>query len=47
MVRRVFPETLLLAGAAVAWGPTPAVLTPANRRRARFGVDDWSVMDAA
>ena len=41
MVRRVFPETLLLAREAVAWGPTPAVLTPANQRRARFGRDDW------
>lgn len=40
MVQRVFPETLLLAREAVAWGPTQAVLTPTNRRRARFGVDD-------
>jgi zinc/manganese transport system ATP-binding protein len=47
LVRRAFPETLLLACAPVAWGPTPGVLTPANRRRARFGADAWSVMDAA
>ncbi len=47
LVRRAFPETLLLAGRPIAWGPTQAVLTPANRRRARFGADGWSVMDAA
>jgi zinc/manganese transport system ATP-binding protein len=42
MVQRIFPETLLLAGQAIAWGPTAAVLTTANRRRARFGPNDWS-----
>ena len=42
MVQRMFPETLLLAREAVAWGPTQAVLTPGNRRRARFGVGDWA-----
>jgi zinc/manganese transport system ATP-binding protein len=46
LVQRIFPETLLLAGQAIAWGPTAAVLTPANRRRARFGLEDWSVIDA-
>jgi zinc/manganese transport system ATP-binding protein len=46
MVQRVFPETLLLACEAVGWGPTASVLTPANRRRARFGADDWSVIEA-
>jgi zinc/manganese transport system ATP-binding protein len=45
MVRRLFPGTLLLAREAIAWGPTQAVLTPANRRRARFGVDDWTLID--
>jgi zinc/manganese transport system ATP-binding protein len=47
LVRRAFPETLLLAREPIAWGPTQSVLTPANRRRARFGSDAWSVMDAA
>jgi zinc/manganese transport system ATP-binding protein len=47
IVRGNFPETLLLAGRPIAWGPTPSVLTPANRRRARFGQDGWSAMDAA
>ncbi len=46
LVHRVFPETLLLAREAIAWGPTASVLTPANRRRARFGVEDWSAVDA-
>jgi zinc/manganese transport system ATP-binding protein len=42
MVQRMFPETLLLAREAVAWGPTQAVLTLANRRRARFDLDGWT-----
>ena len=46
MVQRMFPDTLLLAGQAIAWGSTVAVLTPANRRRARFGLDDWSVLES-
>jgi zinc/manganese transport system ATP-binding protein len=33
-VRAEFPHTLLLAGRPVAWGPTEAVLTPANIARA-------------
>ena len=46
MVQRAFPETLLLARHAIAWGPTPSVLTSANRRRARFGLEDWNGIDA-
>src|SRR5690625_4911249 len=34
-VRRHFPETLLLAGQLVAWGPTEQVLTPENLHLAR------------
>ena len=34
LVRRHFPQTLLLAREAVAWGPTAAVLSPANLARA-------------
>src|SRR5262249_59617886 len=34
-VRANFPETLLLARAPVAWGHTPAVLTPENLLTAR------------
>lgn len=35
MVRAFFPQTLLLAGQAVAWGPTATVLTVENLHLAR------------
>ncbi|NYT62621.1 ABC transporter ATP-binding protein [Alcaligenaceae bacterium] len=35
MVRACFPQTLLMAGQAVAWGPTTDVLTPENLHLAR------------
>ncbi len=35
MVRKSFPETLLLARSPVAWGATGEVLTPENLARAR------------
>lgn len=35
MVRSHFPQTLLMAGQAVAWGPTGDVLTPENLHLAR------------
>ena len=35
LVRANFPQTLLLARGAVAWGPTPQVLTSDNLSRAR------------
>lgn len=35
LVRRHFPQTLLLAGQAVAWGATADVLTPENLHMAR------------
>ncbi|MGP1615154.1 MAG: metal ABC transporter ATP-binding protein [Pollutimonas bauzanensis] len=35
MVRAYFPQALLLAGQAVAWGPTAEVLTPENLHLAR------------
>lgn len=35
MVRASFPQTLLMAGQAVAWGPTNDVLTPENLHLAR------------
>ncbi len=35
LVRAHFPRTLLLAREALAWGETPAVLTPANLDRSR------------
>jgi zinc/manganese transport system ATP-binding protein len=37
LIQRDFPETLLLAGEPIAWGPTSTVLTPANIHRARLG----------
>jgi len=36
LVRATFPQTLLLAGEPVAWGPTANVLAPENRLRARL-----------
>jgi zinc/manganese transport system ATP-binding protein len=41
-VRAYFPETLLLAGECVAWGPTRDVLMPHNLRRARHMSEAWS-----
>ncbi|PZU90555.1 MAG: ABC transporter [Chelatococcus sp.] len=38
-VRRAFPQTLLLAREAIAWGPTAEVLTPANLLEARRMVE--------
>ncbi|MBV6305542.1 ABC transporter ATP-binding protein [Candidimonas humi] len=35
MVREMFPQALLMAGQAVAWGPTAEVLTPENLHLAR------------
>lgn len=35
MVRASFPQTLLMGGQAVAWGPTEQVLTPENLHLAR------------
>jgi zinc/manganese transport system ATP-binding protein len=45
LIRREFPETLLLAREPIAWGPTLSVLTPANRLRARMASDTWSDVD--
>ena len=41
LIQRAFPETLLLAGVGIAWGPSAACLTPANIRRARLGMPAW------
>jgi zinc/manganese transport system ATP-binding protein len=35
LVKRTFPQTLLLARTPVAWGDTPEVLTPENLLKAR------------
>jgi zinc/manganese transport system ATP-binding protein len=40
-VRQHFPQTLLLAGQRVAWGPTDAVLTEANLATARAMAEAW------
>jgi len=40
-VRRHFPETLLLARTPIAWGPSEAVLKPANLLRARAMAEAW------
>jgi zinc/manganese transport system ATP-binding protein len=41
-VRAHFPETLLLAREAIAWGPTQAALTAANQLRARAMAEAWA-----
>ncbi|MCO6418499.1 metal ABC transporter ATP-binding protein [Siccirubricoccus sp. KC 17139] len=41
LVRRDFPETLLLARDCLGWGPTAEVLTAANRLRARMMTEAW------
>ena len=41
-VRTAFPTALLLARTPVAWGPTAAVLAPANLSRARQVSRAWS-----
>lgn len=40
-IRRNFPDTLLLAREAIAWGPTSDVLTPANLLKAAALSDAW------
>ncbi len=40
-VRRLFPETLLLAREMVAWGPTEEALSPANLLKARAMAESW------
>jgi zinc/manganese transport system ATP-binding protein len=40
-VRRVFPETLLLARELIAWGPTEQALSPANLLKARAMAESW------
>mgnify|MGYP000306521397 CR=1 FL=1 len=44
-IREHFPQTLLLAREAVAWGPTGSVLTPVNIDRARRLAGQWDATD--
>ncbi len=41
LIRREFPDTLLLVREAIAWGPTEATLSAANRLRARMLSEAW------
>jgi len=41
LVRREFPETLLLARDPIAWGGTEAALAASNRLRARMMAEGW------
>jgi len=41
MVRKVFPNTLLMAREAIAWGETGGVLTADNLQRARLMTEAW------
>ncbi|MBY0329712.1 MAG: ABC transporter ATP-binding protein [Acetobacteraceae bacterium] len=47
LVRREFPDTLLLAREGLGWGPTEAVLTAPNRLRARMMAEAWATDAAA
>lgn len=42
LVRREFPNTLLLARDCLGWGPTEQVLTATNRLRARMMAEAWA-----
>src|SRR4051794_35903264 len=42
LVRREFPQTLLLARDCLGWGATGEVLTAANRLRARMMAEPWA-----
>ena len=43
LVHDAFPRTLLLDGDLVAWGPTAAALTEANRHRAGLPRQGWAL----
>lgn len=47
LVRAHFPETLLLARELVGWGPTAAVMSPANLLQARAMAERWDEDAAA
>ncbi|WP_368040690.1 metal ABC transporter ATP-binding protein [Roseicella sp. DB1501] len=42
LVRREFPEALLLARDCLGWGPTEEALSAANRLRARMMAEAWA-----
>jgi zinc/manganese transport system ATP-binding protein len=42
LVRRDFPQTLLLARELIGWGPSEVVLSAENRHRARLVAERWS-----
>ncbi|MBR0653140.1 ABC transporter ATP-binding protein [Roseomonas terrae] len=42
LVTREFPDTLVLARDAIAWGPTADALTAANRMKARMMAEAWA-----
>ncbi|MCS6933228.1 MAG: ABC transporter ATP-binding protein [Acetobacteraceae bacterium] len=47
LVRAEFPEALLLAREAIAWGPTEQALSAGNRLRARMMAEAWDDTAAA
>jgi zinc/manganese transport system ATP-binding protein len=47
LVRREFPQTLLLARDPIAWGPTAEALSAENRMRARMMAEGWDEQAAA
>lgn len=45
LVRRLCPQTLVLAREAVAWGPTPDAVSPEQLTRARKLAESWNLAD--
>jgi len=45
LVRRLCPQTLVLARQAVAWGPTEAAVSPEQLTRARKLAESWNLAD--
>jgi zinc/manganese transport system ATP-binding protein len=46
-IRRLFPQTLLIARELVAWGPTAEALSDDNIERARRMTDRWARYEEA
>ena len=45
LVRRLCPQSLVMARQAVAWGPTRAAISPEQLTRARKLAESWNVSD--
>ena len=45
VVRRLCPQSLVIARQAVAWGPTDAAIAPDQLTRARKLAESWNLAD--